>query len=68
MGSLRVGHNLATEQQELVSDANSQVPLQTYLSKSFGVWGPAIGVLTSPPGSSDRAKVWSLVNNSFQGN
>ena len=57
MGSLRVGHNLATEQQELVSDANSQVPLQTYLSKSFGGWGPATGVLTSPPGSSDRAKV-----------
>ena len=68
LSNWRVGHNLATEQQDLVSDANSQVPLQTYLSKSSGGWGPAIGVLTSPPGNSDRAKVWSLVNNNFQGN
>ena len=57
MGSLRVGHNLAAEQRELVRDADSQVPLQTYLSKSSGGWGPATGVLTSPPGNSDRAKV-----------
>ena len=57
MASLRVGHNLAAEQRELVRDADSQVPLQTYLSKSSGGWGPATGVLTSPPGNSDRAKV-----------
>ena len=60
MGSLRVGHNLAAEQRELVRDADSQVPLQTYLSKSSGGWGPATGVLTSPPDGLMHRKVRTM--------
>lgn len=37
---------------ELVRNANSWAPPQSYLIRQSG-WGPAICVLTSPPGNSD---------------
>ena len=43
---------------ELVSEAHSQVPTDT-LNQKLWEWGPAICVLTFPPGDSD-ARHWSI--------